>query len=96
MPAGCRVLLLTPGFFTDAVGFTLFVPLFRKLAGLGIWRWLQRHGHVHVAGFGGGFGGGPDGPPPGSSGAGPVIDGDFEEVNTPQDDRDRLPPKNDV
>ena len=90
------VLLLTPGFFTDALGFTLFVPLFRELAGRGIWRWLKRHGHVHVGGFGGGFGGGPGGPSPGSRGAGPVIDGDFEEVNTPPNDRDRLPPKNDA
>ena len=78
------VLLLTPGFFTDALGFTLFVPLFRELAGRGIWRWLKLHGHVHVGGFGGGFGGGPGGPSPGSRGAGPLIDGDFEEVNTPR------------
>ncbi|RZO37534.1 MAG: FxsA family protein [Rhodospirillaceae bacterium] len=90
------VLLLTPGFFTDALGFTLFVPLFRELAGRGIWRWLKRHGHVHVGGFGRGFGGGPGGPSPGSRGAGPLIDGDFEEVNTPPNDRDRLPPKNDT
>ncbi|MGB0631479.1 MAG: FxsA family protein, partial [Alphaproteobacteria bacterium] len=48
------VLLLTPGFFTDAIGFMLFVPLFRKLAGIGIWRWLVRNGHIHVGGFGGG------------------------------------------
>ena len=90
------VLLLTPGFFTDALGFTLFIPLFRELAGRGIWRWLKLHGHVHVGGFGGGFGGRAGGPPPGSRGAGPVIDGDFEEVNTPPNDRDRLPPENDA
>ena len=90
------VLLLTPGFFTDALGFTLFVPLFRELAGRGIWRWLKLHGHAHVGGFRGGFGGGPGGPSPRSRGAGPVIDGDFEEVNTPPHDRDRLPPENDA
>tara|TARA_X000000950_G_scaffold269248_1_gene347642 strand:+ start:283 stop:801 length:519 start_codon:yes stop_codon:yes gene_type:complete len=90
------VLLLTPGFFTDALGFALFVPLFRELAGRGIWRWLKRHGHVHVGGFGRGFGGGPGGPSPRSRGTGPLIDGDFEEVNTPPNDRDRLPPKNDT
>ena len=90
------VLLLTPGFFTDALGFTLFIPLFRELAGRGIWRWLKLHGHVHVGGFGGGFGGRAGGPPAGSRGAGPVIDGDFEEVNTPPNDRDRLPPENDA
>ena len=43
------VLLLTPGFFTDALGFTLFVPVLRKLAGLGIWRWLARNGHTTSA-----------------------------------------------
>ena len=90
------VLLLTPGFFTDALGFTLFVPMFRELAGRGIWRWLKLHGHVQVGGFGGGFGGGPGGPSPGSRGAGPVIDGDFEKVDTPPHDRDRLPPENDA
>ena len=92
------VLLLTPGFFTDALGFLLFVPLFRKLAGLGIWRWLSRSGHIHVGGTG--FGNGPAGPGPGPRGGGysgpdggPVIDGDYEEVNTPPPDRDKLPPR---
>ncbi len=93
------VLLLTPGFFTDALGFLLFVPLFRKLAGTGIWRWLSRRGHIHVTGFGSGGPSDPRGEPhcPGSRGTrgGPVIDGDFEEVNTPPSDRDRLPPRRD-
>ena len=96
------VLLLTPGFFTDALGFTLFVPVLRKLAGLGIWRWLASNGHIHVGGgVGGGFGSGPAGHSEGPSGpghsgqgGGPVIDGDFEEVNTPPPDREKLPPNN--
>ena len=90
------VLLLTHGFFPDVMGFMLFVPLFRKLAGIGIWRWLARNGHIHVGGFGGGPGtgpgNGPAGPGRGGPGGGPVIDGDFEEVDTPAPDRDRLPP----
>ena len=94
------VLLLTPGFFTDALGFLLFVPLFRKIAGIGIWRWLSRRGHIYVTGFGPGGPSDPRGEPhcSGSRGTrgGPVIDGDFEEVNTPPNDRDRLPPENDA
>ena len=82
------VLLLTPGFFTDALGFMLFLPLFRRLAGVGIWRWLLGRGHIHV----GRSGGGPAGSPGGNADGGPVIDGDFEEVNTPAPDRRWLPP----
>ena len=42
-------LLLTPGFFTDALGFALFMPLFRKLAGETIWRWLTARAHKFQA-----------------------------------------------
>ena len=81
-------LLLTPGFFTDVVGFMLFVPLFRKLAGLNIWRWLSRRGHIDVGDSEDGL----RGSGRNASGAGPIIDGDFEEVNTPASDRHKLPP----
>lgn len=99
------VLLLTPGFFTDAIGFLLFVPLFRRFAGVLIWRWLERNGKMSVGGgFGRGSGGAPGGFPggfpgdgpqhgPGSGGSGPggpVIDGDYEEVDRPPEKRDRL------
>lgn len=92
------VMLLTPGFFTDAVGFLLFVPIFRRFAGAAIWRWMVRNGNISVSA--GGFGGsGPSsGNPPGNTantgntGGGPVIDGDFEEVDPPP--RDRIEPKN--
>jgi UPF0716 protein FxsA len=85
------VMLLTPGFFTDAVGFLLFVPIFRRFAGTVIWRWMVRNGNISVSA--GGFGGpGPSsGNSPGNTGGGPVIDGDFEEVNPPP--RDRIEPK---
>lgn len=79
------VLLLTPGFFTDALGFLLFVPSFRKIAVLGVWRWLTRRGHIsmsggfrHSGGHPGHPGGGPDGP---------MIDGDYEEVSPRAPDR---------
>ena len=81
------VLLLTPGFFTDGLGFLLFVPIFRQLAGIVIWRWLARNGKISVSA--GGFG--PANPPSGGA-RGPVIDGEFEEVDRPAPDRDRLGP----
>ena len=94
------VLLLTPGFFTDALGFLLFLPLFRRTAGRLIWTWLVRSGRITVSGggFGGGPGspGGPGGRPgPGSAGGpagGPVIDGEYQEVDPEAKDRERLGP----
>lgn len=88
------ILLLTPGFFTDSIGFLLFVPVFRRFAAAAIWRWLVRNGKISVSA--GGFGasprsGGPGGPDRGSRpSGGPVIDGDFEEVDPPP--RDRIEP----
>jgi UPF0716 protein FxsA len=90
------ILLLTPGFFTDTVGFLLFVPPFRRFATSAIGRWLVRSGKISVSA--GGFSGGPpgSGADPGRRGpmaGGPVIDGDFEEVDTPAPDRDRIGPE---
>ena len=89
------VMLLTPGFFTDALGFLLFVPVLRRVAGAAIWRWMVRNGKVSVSA--GGFGR-PGSAPGGASGGsgqrpggGPVIDGDFEEVDPPP--RGRIEPK---
>ena len=44
------ILLLTPGFVTDAIGFALFVPAFRTL----LWRLIAANVMVTVVG-GGGF-----------------------------------------
>ena len=80
-------LLLTPGFFTDAVGFALLTPAFRRVAFL----WLRKR--VKVASFtAAGPGAQQAGPRPGPGpGAGPqyrggrpddqVIDGEFTEVD---------------
>jgi UPF0716 protein FxsA len=82
-------LLLTPGFMTDAFGFLLFVPPFRAAAARAIGRYIVTHGQVHVstASMSGGMDGGPQGDPfadpfdgPRRRPGGPVIDGDFEEV----------------
>lgn len=83
-------LLLTPGFATDCVGFLLFLPPFRRALAAWIGRYLVTSGRVHVMHGGPGSGGrgpggrGPgDGPRrgPGGPGGGPVIDGEFEEVD---------------
>jgi UPF0716 protein FxsA len=58
-------LLLTPGFFTDAVGFSLLVPAVR----LAVFRWARTR--VNVATF---SAGGPQRP------RSDVIDGEFTEV----------------
>ncbi|MFA3920071.1 FxsA family protein [Ruegeria hyattellae] len=71
-------LLLTPGFFTDAVGFALLVPGVR----VAVFRYLQKR--VVVTRF-------QMGPDPRTRpdfrdrGAGDVIDGEYEEVARPRD-----------
>lgn len=73
-------LLLTPGFFTDAIGFALLVPAFRQAAYRAIRARVkvqsfgapggmhQQHPHRHPS----------QGHP--SQGHGDIIDGEFEEV----------------
>ncbi|MCL6283500.1 FxsA family protein [Ruegeria sp. 2012CJ41-6] len=72
------VLLLTPGFFTDAVGFALLIPGVR----VAVFRYLQKR--VVVTRF-------QMGPGPQhrhdfrDQGRGDVIDGEYEEVHRPRD-----------
>jgi len=42
-------LLLTPGFFTDAIGFVCLIPPLRQ----GLIAWVMRRGVLNVSGFGG-------------------------------------------
>jgi UPF0716 protein FxsA len=66
-------LLLTPGFFTDAVGFALLIP------GVRSWVFAQAKSRINVQGFAMG----PGGPGASSEPRRPqdtVIDGEFEEV----------------
>lgn len=73
------VLLLTPGFFTDAVGFALLTPMFRKI----MFEFAKKR--VRVQNFTMGstnsstFHTGPNSSPR-QSGAADVIDGEFSEV----------------
>ncbi len=62
-------LLLTPGFFTDVVGFALLVPPLRRTIVKHLGRWIGPRVSVVSPG---GFGGGPRDKP----GRGPVIEGE--------------------
>lgn len=68
-------LLLTPGFFTDTVGFLLLFPAFR--------RWLMNYvrSRVKVTEFKVG----PDASRPASRASGQVIDGDYVEIKETPD-----------
>jgi UPF0716 protein FxsA len=77
-------LLLTPGFFTDAIGFALLVPPVR----MAVYRYLRKKVTVAQFQMGPGTMQGrhypdqyPGGQGRGPVGAGDIIDGDFEEVS---------------
>lgn len=81
------LLLLTPGFVTDTIGFLLFLPPLRKAIARLVGRRIQVQ--ANARGFGPGE---PPRGPHGPGGArqdsgGPVIDGEYETV---EPDRDRL------
>jgi len=80
-------LLLTPGFVTDAIGFALFVPPFRRWLAGEIGKRVMARAEVHYTHQTYSTGPGPR-PQPG----GPVIDGEFrdvtdEDLETPPDHR---------
>ena len=74
-------LLLTPGFFTDAFGFLLFLPAFRDLLRGWFSRFVQTHGETRVWVDGVEV----DPRTPGQRGG--VIDGEFEEIRPEDEDR---------
>ena len=82
--------LLTPGFFTDLAGFALMIPPFRRWVARGVLSGLVKHGHVVPPAA---ASGGPirSGDPGGRDGAGPVIDGEFEEIERKSGPQDRRP-----
>ena len=82
--------LLTPGFFTDLAGFALMIPPFRQWVARGLLGVLIRRGHVVSAAGGHGPAGRP-GAPGADGGTGPVIDGEFEEIDKNPAARDRRP-----
>lgn len=84
------LLLLTPGFLTDALGFALLIPPLRAIVGRGVWAALARSRNVHFSVYGN-----PDdaarrprqGRGPGQGG--PVLDG--EEFGVCRDEDDQEP-----
>jgi UPF0716 protein FxsA len=86
------VLLLTPGFVTDTMGFLLLVPPLRQLVGAKVIMKLVQSGNIRTSFGGRGFGAGPGNRGRGHTGGmgaggtqhrgnGPIIDGDFEDVS---------------
>lgn len=82
------VMLMTPGFFTDTLGFLLLVPPVRAALGYRWWEWSQRTGRMHFATGGGRGARSGDGPGRGQGRGqtrygpgGPVVDGEAEEVD---------------
>jgi len=75
------MLLLTPGFLTDAFGLALLLPQLRDLIGRSLWKLLQGSKGFHFTIQG--AGGNTHGPERGSSG-GPILDG--EEFGVERDD----------
>lgn len=64
-------LLLTPGFFTDGIGFALLMPPVRRAA----FAYLRKRVHVSR------FEMGPEGPARHAPGREDVIDGEFQEID---------------
>jgi UPF0716 protein FxsA len=71
------LLLVTPGFVTDMIGFLLLIPPFRLALGAFVLTSLMRNGRFTMRSAGG-MGGGFRQPP---KGRGPIIDGEFEEID---------------
>jgi UPF0716 protein FxsA len=90
------VLLITPGFLSDALALLLLIPPLRR----GVARWgvkqLVTRAHVELRAAGGKIGDSPGQPPAAGSGKGPVIEGEFERLDEKatglprSKDRDRL------
>ncbi|MCY4306254.1 MAG: FxsA family protein [Aestuariivita sp.] len=63
------VFLLTPGFFTDAVGFSFLIPSFRHLVFQHVFfKFFNDHSHNHSTNY---------------SANDDIIDADFEEIDLP-------------
>lgn len=87
------ILLLTPGFLTDFVGFLLFIPTLRHTVGRTIWQKLMASGMIDIRSAPGrNPGPGADQRPTGSS-KGPVIEGEVVDEADEPNASDREPVK---
>lgn len=77
------LLLLIPGFLTDAIGLLLFVPPVRRLLIGAALVWVVARGGTGIWTVRGG----------GSSGSGPVIDGDYQDVTEPPEETPERDPR---
>lgn len=66
------LMLLTPGFLTDALGFALLLSPLRIILGRSIWKLVRRSGKAHFFKYGGN----PEAAGPRGADSGPVIDGE--------------------
>jgi UPF0716 protein FxsA len=85
------MLLLTPGFLSDAIGLLLFVPPIRRGVGRWVFRKLARSGTVRFSTFGASSGPAqPQGGRPAASGgfkkADDVVDAEFETIDPDETD----------
>ena len=71
------LLLLTPGFVTDAIGFIFLIPPLRSLIGAKIWSAVKDNVEIRTVG---GHYPGPDGPR-GNHDQGPIIDGEATDIS---------------
>ncbi|MGL6261267.1 FxsA family protein [Vibrio sp. WXL210] len=101
MLAVCGVLLLTPGFMTDAMGMIVLLPAPRAALAQYLMTKVvvKQSGHFHSSGFGGGFGQGPFDPQDPSAHnpfeqnrdeQGNTFEGEFERKDDENDKNNRL------
>jgi UPF0716 protein FxsA len=84
------ILLLTPGFLTDLIGFLFFIPPVRQNLGRFLWRQIAKSGSIHFQEVrSGGTTGGRRPGQPGSAG-GPIIDGEIIESTTTETEPDAV------
>ena len=76
------LLLLTPGFITDAVGFALLIRPLRMNIARRIWHYVRVSGDIKIVH--------PDQPNPHSHG--PIIDGELVDLESDADDEPDKPP----
>ncbi len=79
------ILLLTPGFLTDFIGFLLFIPGLRHTIGRAIWQRLAASGLVDI------HSGSQGGPVQEGYEDGPVIEGEIIDPGPPPEDDETGP-----
>jgi UPF0716 protein FxsA len=83
------VLLLTPGFLTDTIGFLLLLPASRTVLGRRLWQVMQRRqgpgGQPFGHPFSGPFGGAGRTPPERD----PVIESEYRDLDREREDLDK-------